>query len=121
MSITKSSTREEISRMITKDVSRVFSEQLKIVKNNSLIDTGRLKSVLENNRVVLSSSGGDFESVNKVPVYIRFLDMKKFGNNRIYNAVVYGIIGSGLFRKIKYGVLRDQVRTMAMDLVKGLK
>lgn len=121
MAINATVTKDAIAKMVTKQIGRVYDAQLDIVDKDNLIKSGYLKTVLESHKSSISNGGGTLQSINKVPLYIRFLDMKRYGNHKIYNRIVYGIIGKELFREIKYGVLRDSVQLIAQDLRTGLK
>lgn len=49
----------------------------------------------------------------KYPLYIRFLDMKRHGNFKIYNRQIWGILYKETFQNIRYGFadwLREQLR-----------
>lgn len=116
MAISATATREAISKAVAKELVRVYEAQLDIVNKDKLIKSGHLKAVLEEQRYTFSKGGYTLQSINKIPLYLRFLDMKEKGNHKIYNRVVYGIIGKELFREIKYGVLQDSIQLIAQDL-----
>ena len=51
-------------------------------------------------------------ATSNVPLYIRFLDMKKHGNYGIYNRQVWGILWNNSLQTIKYGYgkeVRDRI------------
>ena len=64
--------------------------------------SGELRSSLESPRYRIDPSGGGVELQAQVPEYIRFLDMKKYGNFRIYNRQVWGILYKEILNNIKY-------------------
>lgn len=51
-------------------------------------------------------------ATSNIPLYIRFLDMKKHGNYGIYNRQVWGILWNNSLQTIKYGYgkeVRDRI------------
>lgn len=64
--------------------------------------SGELRRSLENPSYKLAVSGGEVELQARIPEYIRFLDMKKYGNFRIYNRQVWGILYKETLNNIKY-------------------
>lgn len=44
------------------------------------------------------------------PMYIRFVDMKKYGNYRIYNRPIWGTLYGDTIKELKYG-FREWLRT----------
>lgn len=65
--------------------------------------TGRLLSALRNPVYSVGFSGRGVVATSNIPLYIRFLDMKKHGNYGIYNRQVWGILWNNSLQTIKYG------------------
>lgn len=58
------------------------------------------------------------------PIYIRFLDMKKHGNFKIYNRQIWGILYGETFRNIRYEFnqeVRDWVDKHLREIMNQLK
>ncbi|MDE6296317.1 MAG: hypothetical protein K2L89_00575 [Muribaculaceae bacterium] len=64
--------------------------------------SGILLDALTNPRYSVSFSGKGVYAQSNVPTYIRFLDMKKHGNFKIYNRQIWGILYSETLGNIKY-------------------
>lgn len=72
--------------------------------------TGRLREFLDNPEYDVQTGNLGVHGHIDYPLYIRFLDMKKNGNNKIYNRQVWGILYKETFRHIRYtlsGILRE--------------
>lgn len=67
--------------------------------------TGHLEDSLANPEFYIRSEGEHFVMAANYPIYIRFLDMKRKGNWRIYNRLVFGILFNNALKdlKFKYG------------------
>lgn len=77
--------------------------------------SGALRDALTNPRYRFDVSDG-VKMETSVPVYIRFLDMRRNGNLRIYNPPIWGILYSETLRNIKYE-FRDWLKKNFTDLV----
>lgn len=76
------------------------------------VTTGRLLSALRNPVYSVGFSGRGVVATSNIPLYIRFLDMKKHGNCGIYNRQVWGILWDNSLQTIKYGYgkeVRDRI------------
>lgn len=65
--------------------------------------TGRLEDSLSSPEYYLQSQGEQFNMAALYPIYIRFLDMKRLGNWKIYNRQIWGILYNNALRDIRYG------------------
>lgn len=65
--------------------------------------TGRLVKALSNPVYSVDFYGQGVVATSNIPLYIRFLDMKKHGNYGIYNKQVWGILWNNSLQAIKYG------------------
>ena len=81
--------------------------------------SGALMAALTNPQYRIGNSGGGLEATSTVPLRIRFLDMKKYGNFQIYNRQVWGILYSETLQNIKYGY-RDWIRTHFPEMLKEI-
>lgn len=62
-------------------------------------------------------------AVFNYPIYIRFLDMKDFGNYKIYNRQIWGILYNDTFNNIRYGFTqeaREYIRNILIDAMNPL-
>ena len=83
--------------------------------------TGRLLSALRNPVYSVGFSGRGVVATSNIPLYIRFLDMKKHGNYQIYNRQIYGILYHDTLGKIKYeyqDYVRERVKEMFVSSLK---
>lgn len=64
--------------------------------------SGRLQQALENPDFRIVASGGRLDASYSYPAYMRFLDMRRLRNYRIYNRPVWGILYRETFRDIRY-------------------
>jgi len=65
--------------------------------------TGRLQDSLSSPEYYLQSQGEQFNMAAVYPIYIRFLDMKRLGNWKLYNRQIWGILYNNALRDIRYG------------------
>lgn len=107
-----------IARYFTEYVNRgfrrIFEEQRRIAANkiyrNQAYRTdgtprsrsGRLQQALASPSFSISGSGSGISAKAHYPTYIRFLDMKRIGNYRIYNRPIWGILYKETFTDIRY-------------------
>ena len=107
-----------VSKYFTEYIRRgfrnIFEEQRRIAANNiygkqayrtdgsKRSRSGRLQKALESPTLILDGSGSSLSAAVKYPTYIRFLDMKRLGNYRIYNRPIWGILYKQTFRDIRY-------------------
>lgn len=89
--------------------------------------TGTLQNSLQNPSFKVWKGAGNHARMDW-PVYIRFLDMKKHGNYKIYNRQLYGIFYGRSIGRMRYEfrkevrdhIQRDLARTMAaLDAARG--
>lgn len=76
--------------------------------------SGRLREALDSPDYRVEGSGGSLEASYNFPTYLRFLDMKRMGNYRIYNRPVWGILYKQTFRDLKYE-FSDWLRTQVIE------
>lgn len=97
-------------RIYAKSTSRVTGRDL--ARSRS----GELMSALSSPKYMISSSGEGIVAEVHLPQYIRFLDMKRKGNNRIYNRQVWGILYSETISDVKYE-FRDWLKRQFPELL----
>jgi hypothetical protein len=64
--------------------------------------TGRLEDSVSHPDYIIQSQGEEFKLALNYPLYIRFLDMRKKGNWRIYRHPIWGIINNHTIPDLKY-------------------
>ncbi len=83
--------------------------------------SGALMEALQNPRYSVSPDGEGVIARSNLPLYTRFLDMKKHGNYQIYNRQIYGILYHDTLGRIKYeyqDYVKERVKEMFADSVK---
>lgn len=78
--------------------------------------SGALMDALVNPRYRVVPDGSGFRTETTLPTYIRFLDMKKHGNLKIYNRQIWGILYSETLKNIKFE-FRDWLRKHFPELL----
>lgn len=99
--------REELQNGVTK----IYAEQRRIAANRiygrratgARPPSGNLMRRLSSADMSTSTGALGVYSTINYPVYIRFLDMKRNGNLKIYNRPIWGIMYKEVFSNIRYG------------------
>ncbi|MBE6305707.1 MAG: hypothetical protein E7082_07335 [Bacteroidales bacterium] len=98
-----------IQEHLERGFQKIFQKQLEIA--NELIyhnsskksrHSGTLREALENPTYFIKATNHGFNVEARWPIYIRFLDMKKHGNYRIYNRQVWGILYKETFKNMRF-------------------
>lgn len=114
---------ELMRQQMTRGAEKVFRTQAAIAQEKPLRKTGRLIEALTTPSFTVNMEGQSVVTTADIPLYIRFLDMKSKGNNKIYNRVVFGVMGEAR-RRIEYGYTDEiaaQVRKELIDAGATLK
>lgn len=82
--------------------SSIYSKQAYFIDGRPRSRSGRLQKALENPTYFLSGTGSSLSASIEYPSYLRFLDMKRLGNHRIYNRPIWGILYKQTFNEIRY-------------------
>lgn len=115
---------EFIRERIEKDIRAIFEAQLLIARERIYTRTryskeGRsfyqeqgtgatlerdslLLKALETPQYKIEASGNGIISTSNIPMYMRFMDMKRVGNWQIYNRQVWGILYNNTINAIRY-------------------
>jgi hypothetical protein len=113
-----------IADVLKRDIANIYRAQLAIAKYNIRIEgkelkikkktgatlnvrSGRLLNSLEHPDFIVQSGGTHFTVSSKIMTYMRFLDMKRSGNWKIYNRQVWGILYNNALRDIRYRYGQD--------------
>lgn len=82
--------------------TKIYGKQAYRTDGTPRSRSGRLQQALENPVLLLDGSGSTLSAKAVYPLYIRFLDMKRLGNYRIYNRPVWGILYKQTIADIRY-------------------
>lgn len=94
----------------------IASERIYRTQEGMKSRSGRLMESLTNPKYSVSTPGEGLQAETEVPTYIRFLDMKRYGNHRIYNRQIWGILYKETLQNIKYE-FRDWIRECFPELL----
>lgn len=109
-------------RTLERDFKTIMQRQLaianeRIYSNGNKRQSGRLRDFLASG---VARIGTDPINIRiDYPIYIRFLDMRKNGNHRIYNRQLWGMIYRETLPELKYGLteeLRSKIREQLDNL-----
>ena len=98
----------------TKRIYQKGRERKKVQGTGEIIQgrSGALMAALQNPNYSVVPDGEGVIARSNLPLYTRFLDMKKHGNYGIYNRQVWGILWNNSLQTIKYGYgkeVRDRI------------
>ena len=107
----------------TKRMYQKGRERRKVQGYGTLVQgrSGVLMEALQNPRYSVIPDGEGVIARSNLPLYTRFLDMKKHGNYQIYNRQIYGILYHDTLGRIKYeyqDYVKERVKEMFADSVK---
>lgn len=97
-------------RTLERDFKTIMQRQLaianeRIYRNGNKRQSGRLRSFLASGEATIGTNPINIR-VN-YPIYIRFLDMRKNGNHRIYNRQLWGMIYRETLPELRYGFTEE--------------
>lgn len=117
-----------VLEVLNRDIRNIFQAQQLIVSQRVYLSgkdlkaprrkkgierkSGALENAVMQPNYALKAQGEKFTLAASYPIHIRFLDMKKKGNWKIYNRVIWGILYNNALKDIKfrYGeTVSDQV------------
>lgn len=104
--------------------SKIYGKQAYRTDGTPRSRSGRLQQALSSPSFSISGSGSSISAKANYPTYIRFLDMKRLGNYRIYNRPIWGILYKETFRDLRYEFsdwLEKFVRKSLSDSFQQLK
>lgn len=93
---------------VKRNLSEMQSVQLKILAGaderiRRKFDIPAIEQSIRSNVVSINGSNGNFIISQRILKKMRFLDMKKFGNLKIYNKKVWGYVYNDIADELKYG------------------
>ena len=108
-----------IIQILERDIRNIFKAQLAIAQQNIYIEGKQLKTTkrrvpkigvrsgallesLQNPDYLIQAQGDKFIVSSGIVKHMRFIDMKKFGNRKIYNRQVWGILYNNALKDIRY-------------------
>lgn len=93
-------------QQVDRGIREIFQAQAQVaaarVKHTGHAQGGTLMAALTSPRYSVTQNGGGVEAHASLPVYARFIDMKRKGNYRIYNKQVWGILYRDVRARIRY-------------------
>ena len=72
--------------------AKIYGKQAYRTDGTPRSRSGRLQQALASPTFSITGSGSGISANAQYPTYLRFLDMKRLGNSRIYNRPVWGIL-----------------------------
>ncbi|GAB6867536.1 hypothetical protein [Bacteroides acidifaciens] len=107
----------------TKRIYQKGRERKKVQGTGEIIQgrSGALMAALQNPNYSVVPDGEGVIARSNLPLYTRFLDMKKHGNYQIYNRQIYGILYHDTLGKIKYeyqDYVRERIKEMFSNTLK---
>lgn len=82
--------------------SKIYSKQAYNTNGSPRSRSGCLQAALSSPSLSMTGAGSSLSAAVSYPTYIRFLDMKRLGNYKIYNRPIWGILYKQTFRDLKY-------------------
>jgi len=108
-----------IVQVLDRDIRNIYKAQLAIAQQNIYVEgknleiikrrgpkigirSGSLLNSLTNPDYMMQAQGEKFILTGSIVKQMRFIDMKKFGNRKIYNRQVWGILYNNALKDIRY-------------------
>ncbi|WP_305116220.1 hypothetical protein [Duncaniella muris] len=82
--------------------AKIYGKQAYRTDGTPRSRSGRLQQALASPTSSITGSGSGISAKAQYPTYLRFLDMKRLGNYRIYNRPVWGILYKETFNDIRF-------------------
>lgn len=82
--------------------AKIYGKQAYRTDGTPRSRSGRLQQALASPTFSITSTGSGISAKAQYPTYLRFLDMKRLGNYRIYNRPVWGILYKETFNDIRF-------------------
>ena len=106
---------------IGRGIQDIFQAQLDIATKRIYQKGRERRKVQGTGEIIQGRSGALMAAHSNLPLYTRFLDMKKHGNYQIYNRQIYGILYHDTLGKIKYeyqDYVRERIKEMFASSLK---
>ena len=82
--------------------AKIYGKQAYRTDGTPRSRSGRLQQALASPTFSITGSRSGISTKAQYPTYLRFLDMKRLGNYRIYNRPVWGILYKETFNDIRF-------------------
>lgn len=82
--------------------AKIYGKQAYRTDGTPRSRSGRLQQALASPTFSITGSGSGISAKAQYPTYLRFLDIKRLGNYRIYNRPVWGILYKETFNDIRF-------------------
>ena len=105
-------------KLIVEQNTRLQGKDLKKVQGRGRIGrrSGALMDSVQNPKFNIVGNNGNFQAEAYVPLHMRFLDMKRIGNWKIYNRQIFGILYRNTIGSVRFGYGRDMHDTVGVEL-----
>ncbi len=97
--------------------AKIYGKQAYRTDGTPRSRSGRLQQALASPSFSISGSGSSISANTQYPTYLRFLDMKRLGNYRIYNRPIWGILYKETFNDIRFE-LSEWLRKNVADSIR---
>ena len=125
-----------IIQVLERDIKRIFAAQRAIAEENIYVEgkklkvtkkrrykigvrSGALLASLENPDYLIQSQGDKFIVSAGIVKHMRFIDMEKYGNRRIYNRQIWGILYNNALKDIRFNYGNTIANSVFDDLVEA--
>jgi len=112
------------SALLEKEAQAIRQEQLQVVADWDLFDSGELQKMLEGHFSVTDLDKGTRLSMSYV-AYARFLDIKSVRRKRdsyhLYNRIVFGHLYHPILNGLRYGFTREIAETIQQEIEDVMK
>lgn len=96
--------------------AKIYGKQAYRTDGTPRSRSGRLQQALASPSFSITGSGAGISAMAEYPTYLRFLDMKRLGNYRIYNRPIWGILYKETFRDIRFEFSDWQRKNIAASI-----
>jgi len=115
-----------IADTVKRNLSEMQSVQLKILAGaderiRRKFDIPAIEQSIRSNVVSINGSNGNFIISQRILKKMRFLDMKKFGNLKIYNKKVWGYVYNDIADDLQYGLSEEIKAGIRQELEQACK
>jgi hypothetical protein len=135
--ITDNITKQQfIIQVLERDIKRIFAAELAIARENIYVSgkelkvtkrkgkkigvrSGALLESLQNPDYIIHTQGEKFIISSGIVKHMRFIDMIKYGNRKIYNRQVWGILYNNSLKDIRFNYGNAIANSVLDDLVEA--
>lgn len=108
-----------VSSILEKEAKAIRQEQLQVVNDYNLFESGELQKSLQGHFSVTNLENGTKLSMSYL-AYARFLDIKsirrKMSSYHLYNRIVFGHLYHPILNGLRYGFTREVAQSIKQEL-----